>query len=234
MAAYDGAGCDELFFFPSSSDAAQVDLLADAAGLWSSASAEELEAWLERNHAESDGIWLKVAKKGVARRRLRRSADPRPLLRLDRQPEEGPRRDALPAALHPAPAARQVVADQPRQGRGADRRRAHAALRAGRGRGGEGRRPLAGRLRGPAPGEGASRPAGRARPQQGGRASSSPGSTAPIATRSSTGSTRPRSRRRGSDACGNSSRCSSAAKRSTERRASMAREMTIRGTAGSR
>jgi alkanesulfonate monooxygenase SsuD/methylene tetrahydromethanopterin reductase-like flavin-dependent oxidoreductase (luciferase family) len=33
MAAYDGAGCDELFVFPSSSDAAQVDLLADAAGL---------------------------------------------------------------------------------------------------------------------------------------------------------------------------------------------------------
>jgi alkanesulfonate monooxygenase SsuD/methylene tetrahydromethanopterin reductase-like flavin-dependent oxidoreductase (luciferase family) len=33
MAAYDGAGCDELFFFPSSGDAAQVDLLADAAGL---------------------------------------------------------------------------------------------------------------------------------------------------------------------------------------------------------
>jgi hypothetical protein len=33
MAAYDGAGCDELFFFPSSSDAAQVDLLADAADL---------------------------------------------------------------------------------------------------------------------------------------------------------------------------------------------------------
>ena len=29
-------------------------------------SAEELEAWLERNHAESEGIWLKVAKKGVA------------------------------------------------------------------------------------------------------------------------------------------------------------------------
>jgi uncharacterized protein YdeI (YjbR/CyaY-like superfamily) len=29
-------------------------------------SAEELEAWLERNHAQSEGIWLKVAKKGVA------------------------------------------------------------------------------------------------------------------------------------------------------------------------
>ena len=33
MTAYEGAGCDELFVFPSSSDAAQVDLLADAAGL---------------------------------------------------------------------------------------------------------------------------------------------------------------------------------------------------------
>jgi uncharacterized protein YdeI (YjbR/CyaY-like superfamily) len=27
-------------------------------------SADELEAWLDRNHASSDGIWLKIAKKG--------------------------------------------------------------------------------------------------------------------------------------------------------------------------
>ncbi len=33
MAAYEAAGCDELIFFPSSADAAQVDLLAAAAGL---------------------------------------------------------------------------------------------------------------------------------------------------------------------------------------------------------
>lgn len=33
LAAYEGAGCDELIIFPSSSDPAQVDLLADAAGL---------------------------------------------------------------------------------------------------------------------------------------------------------------------------------------------------------
>jgi alkanesulfonate monooxygenase SsuD/methylene tetrahydromethanopterin reductase-like flavin-dependent oxidoreductase (luciferase family) len=33
LAAFEGAGCDELIFFPSSSDPAQVDLLADAAGL---------------------------------------------------------------------------------------------------------------------------------------------------------------------------------------------------------
>jgi len=33
VAAFEGAGCQELFLFPSSSDPAQVDLLADAAGL---------------------------------------------------------------------------------------------------------------------------------------------------------------------------------------------------------
>jgi alkanesulfonate monooxygenase SsuD/methylene tetrahydromethanopterin reductase-like flavin-dependent oxidoreductase (luciferase family) len=33
IAAYEAAGCDELIFFPSSGDAAQVDLLADAARL---------------------------------------------------------------------------------------------------------------------------------------------------------------------------------------------------------
>lgn len=33
MSAYEQAGCDELIFFPSSSDPAQVDLLAEAAGL---------------------------------------------------------------------------------------------------------------------------------------------------------------------------------------------------------
>lgn len=33
LAAFEGVGCDELILFPSSSDPAQVDLLADAAGL---------------------------------------------------------------------------------------------------------------------------------------------------------------------------------------------------------
>ncbi|HEV7770264.1 MAG TPA: LLM class flavin-dependent oxidoreductase [Solirubrobacterales bacterium] len=33
LAAFESAGCDELIFFPCASDAAQVDLLADAAGL---------------------------------------------------------------------------------------------------------------------------------------------------------------------------------------------------------
>jgi len=33
LAAFESAGCDEFIFFPSSSDPAQVDLLADAAGL---------------------------------------------------------------------------------------------------------------------------------------------------------------------------------------------------------
>jgi hypothetical protein len=33
LSAYEEAGCDELILFPSSSDPAQADLLADAAGL---------------------------------------------------------------------------------------------------------------------------------------------------------------------------------------------------------
>jgi hypothetical protein len=33
IAAFEGAGCDEIFFFPSSSDPAQVGMLAEAAGL---------------------------------------------------------------------------------------------------------------------------------------------------------------------------------------------------------
>jgi hypothetical protein len=33
LQAFDGAGCDELFFFPASSDPEQVGLLAEAAGL---------------------------------------------------------------------------------------------------------------------------------------------------------------------------------------------------------
>jgi hypothetical protein len=33
VAAFEGAGCQELFFFPSSSDPQQVDLLADALGM---------------------------------------------------------------------------------------------------------------------------------------------------------------------------------------------------------
>jgi hypothetical protein len=33
ISAFEGAGCQELFFFPSSSDPQQVDLLADALGM---------------------------------------------------------------------------------------------------------------------------------------------------------------------------------------------------------
>ena len=78
---------------------------------------------------ESEGLWLKIAKKGTPESRAStyaRSARAGALLRLDRQPEARPRRDPLPAALHAAPAARPLVADQPRQGRSADRRRAAA------------------------------------------------------------------------------------------------------------
>jgi uncharacterized protein YdeI (YjbR/CyaY-like superfamily) len=38
--------------------------MADDLPILSFASAEEMEEWLEGNHSESDGIWLKIAKKG--------------------------------------------------------------------------------------------------------------------------------------------------------------------------
>src|SRR5664280_3233977 len=57
---------------------------------------------------------------------LRRGPRGRSRSRLDRRAEAGIRREILVAALHPARAAEQVVADQPGQGRGADRGRSHA------------------------------------------------------------------------------------------------------------
>ena len=38
--------------------------MAEALPIVSFASKEELEGWLEENHADSDGIWLRIAKKG--------------------------------------------------------------------------------------------------------------------------------------------------------------------------
>ena len=181
----------------------------------------ELEAWLEEQPRRLRGALAEDRQEGVERaeRHLRRGARAGALLRLDRQPEARPRRAALPAALHAAAPARALVADQPREGRSADRRRRDAAGRPGRGRGGESRRPLGGGLRGlSAPPRSrttcsaSSTPTGRARVLR--RAS-----TAPTATRSSTASTRRKAARRGSGGCASSSRCSSAARRSTTRRA---------------
>jgi hypothetical protein len=64
----------------------------------------ELEAWLEESHAESRGVWLKIAKKGTepAERHLCGGTGAGALLRLDRQPEARPRRAPLPAAVHAA------------------------------------------------------------------------------------------------------------------------------------
>jgi hypothetical protein len=73
-------------------------------------SAAEWEAWLEANHNSSEGVWLKIAKKGSGIASVTR--------RL------------LPTALHAAAPEQQVVADQRREGREADRRGTDAAGRA--------------------------------------------------------------------------------------------------------
>jgi hypothetical protein len=100
-----------------------------------------------------------------AERHLRRGARPRPLLRLDRQPEARSRRDPLPAALHPAAAARALVEDQPREGRSAGGRRRDPPGGRRRDRRGEGRRALGGRLRRSSHRRGPRRPQARARRQ---------------------------------------------------------------------
>ena len=54
-------------------------------------SQETWERWLERNHAKAEGIWLKLAKKGLAQANglLPGGGRSRTLLRLDRWPDQG-------------------------------------------------------------------------------------------------------------------------------------------------
>ena len=82
LAAYEAAGCDELIFFPSSADPRRSTCsprppasprrprhrratggMAEDLPIVLFASPEALEVWLEDNHAASDGLWLKIAKK---------------------------------------------------------------------------------------------------------------------------------------------------------------------------
>src|SRR5581483_7481791 len=88
-------------------------------------------------------------------------------LRLDRRPARPSGRNVLPAKVHATPPEESLVADQRREGRGADPRGPDAAGRPGAGRGGEGRRPLGRRLRAAEPVVGARRPAPGARRQPG-------------------------------------------------------------------
>ena len=151
----------------------------------------ELEAWLEEQPRRARGRLAEDRQEG---RRRSRASPTREALELalcfgwiDSQ-KRGHDETSLPAAVHAAAPARALVADQPRQGRSADRRGSDAPGRPGRGRGGQGRRPLGGRLRGRAHGQGPRRPAARARRQPGRPRVLRRASTAPTATRSSTGS----------------------------------------------
>src|SRR5215203_498139 len=123
------------------------------------ASREAWETWLEEHHATSDGLWLKLAKRGsglrtvaqARQKRLRirdglisRSPRRRPVLRLDRQPGGQLRRPALVAPVHPAPAEEQVVAGQPPQGRQTDRGGQDETCRPAGGEARQSRRPLGG------------------------------------------------------------------------------------------
>ena len=77
----------------------------------------------------SDGLWIKIAKKGtgVQSRRRHRDARRRAVLRLDRRPAQVVRRDLLPAEVHAAAGALEVVQAQRRAGGEADRERARCS-----------------------------------------------------------------------------------------------------------
>ena len=100
------------------------------------------------------GVWVMIAKKGsgVTTVHYARGARHGALLRLDRRRAPPARRRLLPAALHAPRTAQPLVADQPREGAGPDRRGPDAARRArpGRRRPGPtaaGRRPTSRRAR---------------------------------------------------------------------------------------
>ena len=93
------------------------------------ASAAELEAWLEAEHGQSDGIWLKIAKKdsGVESVSYAEAVELGLCFGwIDGQARRFDDRHYL-QRFTPRRAAEQVVAPQPRAGRGADRRRPDAA-----------------------------------------------------------------------------------------------------------
>ena len=147
----------------------------------------ELEAWLEESHDSSAGVWLKIAKKGSGERSVTYAEALELALCFGWI-------DSQKRGLDEAFFLQRFTPRRPR-GRWSkiNREKAEALIaaarmrpgRARRGGGGESRRPLGGRLRGPAHRRGPAGPAARARRQPGRRASSSPASTAPTATRSS-------------------------------------------------
>lgn len=63
--------------------------------------AAEWGSWLAAHHAERQGVWLKIAKKGSGEPSVAPAqAHEVALLRLDRQPAQVPRREVLPAEVH--------------------------------------------------------------------------------------------------------------------------------------
>ena len=111
--------------------------------------AAQFEAWLEEHHGLQAGVWLKLAKKGSGVPSL--TSDEAVDIGLCFGWISGQRRSCdgvyyLQKYVPRRPRSRwsQVNVGQ---GAGVDRGRADAAVRHGRGRGGEGRRPVGGRVR---------------------------------------------------------------------------------------
>ena len=90
----------------------------------------EWTAWLEKNHHQSDGLWLRLAKKGlVAVGNVRRSAGDCFLLRMDRWTEARRKRTGVAAEISSPIGEKYLVEDQSGKSVGADRERANEACR---------------------------------------------------------------------------------------------------------
>ena len=106
------------------------------------ASQETWERWLERNHAKAEGIWLKLAKKASRKRTVSYPEAVEVALCYGWIDGQTRGSTTTTSALHARARAEQLVEEQPGQGRGAHRAGQDAAAGAGRGRAGEGGRPL--------------------------------------------------------------------------------------------
>ena len=129
------------------------------------ASPAEMESWLEDHHADSEGIWLKIAKKdsGVESVTYAEALEVALCFGWIDGQKRGFDEQHFLQRFTPRRPRGEVVADQPREGRSADRGGHDAPGRARRGRARQGRRALGRGLRGTAHRHGARRPATRAR-----------------------------------------------------------------------
>ena len=86
--------------------------------------------WLGAHHAQPDGVWLVLAKKGTTKPTsltYDQALEEALCYLMDRRPSRPPRRGNLPATIHTSPPAEPLVEAEYRTGRASARGRADAS-----------------------------------------------------------------------------------------------------------